>query len=408
VESLTVSVTALLRFGEQLLKAGSTAYEARETIRTLAIKMGIDDISLILGLRGIAATARRGGETVTVAKDIALPGVHSTNLRDLQLAAAHATEGLGAGELEAAARQAEARPHAHPGIVVWVAVGMACGAFAFLNGSGLAEILAVALAGGAGQYLRSRLVHKRFKPYGIFAACGLCTAAAYVLLFNLFDWYRPQPQARIATGMVSSVLYLVPGFPMITAALDFLHYETQIAMSRLAHVLIMLLMAALGMSLVIGLADVAIGPAPVSQAHPAWLAGGRLLASFVGAFGFALLFNGSYRNAAYVGVLAIAGNGLRLALRDDGLGLPLATFAGALAIGLGASLLRLWVREARASLTVAPAVMMVPGVYTFQTLVYLNRGDILAGLHSGVLAGFVVGAMALGLAVSNVIFEQRS
>jgi uncharacterized membrane protein YjjP (DUF1212 family) len=289
-----------------------------------------------------------------------------------------------------------------------VAVGIACGAFAFLNGSGPAEILAVILAGGAGQYLRSALVHRRFKPYGIFAVCGLCTAAAYVLLFTLFDWYRPQPQARVATGMVSSVLYLVPGFPMITAALDFLHYETQVALSRLVHVLIMLLMAALGMSVVIALAHVTIGPAAVPNAQPAWLAGGRLLASLVGAFGFALLFNGSYRNAAYVGVLAIAGNGLRLALRDDGLGLPLATFAGALVIGLGASLLRLWVREARASLTVAPAVMMVPGVYTFETLVYLNRGEILAGLQSGVLAGFVVGAMALGLAISNVIFESRS
>jgi uncharacterized membrane protein YjjP (DUF1212 family) len=398
----------LLRFGEQLLKAGSTAYEARQAIRTLAPRMGIEDISLILGWRSIAATASRAGETITVARDIVLPGVHSTNLRELQLVAARAGDGLVANELDTAVQRAEAMPHAHPAWVICVAVGIACGAFAFLNGSGPAEILAVILAGGAGQYLRSALVHRRFKPYGIFAVCGLCTAAAYVLLFTLFDWYRPQPQARVATGMVSSVLFLVPGFPMITAALDFLHYETQVALSRLVHVLVMLLMAALGMSVVIALAHVMIGPAAVSTAPPAWLAGGRLLASFVGAFGFALLFNGSYRNAAYVGLLAIAGNGLRLALRDDGLGLPLATFAGALVIGLGASLLRLWVREARASLTVAPAVMMVPGVYTFETLVYLNRGDILAGLQSGVLAGFVVGAMALGLAISNVIFEPRS
>jgi uncharacterized membrane protein YjjP (DUF1212 family) len=398
----------LLRFGEQLLKAGSTAFEARQAIRTLAPRMGIDDISLILGWRSIAATASRAGETITVARDIVLPGVHSTNLRELQLVAARAGDGLVANELDTAVQRAEAMPHAHPAWVICAAVGIACGAFAFLNGSGPAEILAVILAGGAGQYLRSALVHRRFKPYGIFAVCGLCTAAAYVLLFTLFDWYRPQPQARVATGMVSSVLYLVPGFPMITAALDFLHYETQVALSRLVHVLIMLLMAALGMSVVIALAHVTIGPAAVPNAQPAWLAGGRLLASLVGAFGFALLFNGSYRNAAYVGVLAIAGNGLRLALRDDGLGLPLATFAGALVIGLGASLLRLWVREARASLTVAPAVMMVPGVYTFETLVYLNRGEILAGLQSGVLAGFVVGAMALGLAISNVIFESRS
>jgi uncharacterized membrane protein YjjB (DUF3815 family) len=140
----------------------------------------------------------------------------------------------------------------------------------------------------------------------------------------------------------------------------------------------------------------------------AWLVGARILSSFVGAFGFAILFNGSWRNALCVGILAILGNGMRLALRDHGLSLPLSTFIGALVIGLFASLMRRWVDESRISLTVAAAVMMVPGVYTFQTLVYLNHGDILAGLRSGVLAGFVVGAMALGLALARFVGEPRS
>jgi hypothetical protein len=46
----------------------------------------------------------------------------------------------------------------------------------------------------------------------------------------------------------------------------------------------------------------------------------RLLASFVGAFGFAILLNGSLRNVVCVGRLAILGNRLRLALaREYGL-----------------------------------------------------------------------------------------
>jgi uncharacterized membrane protein YjjP (DUF1212 family) len=404
VESLTESVAALLRFAEQLLKAGSTAYEARHTLRTLAAKMGIEKFSIDLDFRSIAATAQRGHHSVTAVHQLVLPGVHSTNLRKLQSFARYAPHGLPAQRLDAASKLAEANPHAHPTHVICLAVGLACGAFAFLNGSGLSELVAVIIAGTAGQWLRSMLVHKGFKPYGIYAICGLAAAGAYVLLFNLLELQG----ARVATGMVSSVLFLVPGFPMITGALDLLHYETQIAMSRLTHVLMMLLMAALGMSVVVGLADVAIGGRPTPELSPAWLVAGRLLASFVGAFGFAVLFNGSWRNAVWVGVLAIVGNGLRLVLRDAGLPLPLCTFIGALVIGLSAALLGRWVHESRISLTVAPSVMMVPGVYTFETLVYLNRGNILAGLQSGVLAGFVIGAMGLGLALASFIYGRRS
>jgi uncharacterized membrane protein YjjP (DUF1212 family) len=408
LESLTECVTALLRYAEQLLKAGSTAFEARHTLHKLAAKMGVDTLSIELGFRSIAATARRGGETVTLVRGTGLPGVNSINLNALQALARDAPQGLLAHDLGAAVQAAEATPHAYPRMATCVAVGLGCGAFAFLNGSGLAEMLAVALGGGTGQFLRTVLVRKHLNPYGIFAICGLAAAAAYVLLYALLDLVQPHPELRFATGIVSTVLFLVPGFPMITAALDFLQFETQIAMSRLVHVLILLLMAALGMSVVIVLADVPIAIAPPPQMDLALLVGARILASFVGAFGFAILFNGSLRNALCVGVLAILGNGIRLALRDFGLSLPLCTFIGALVIGLCASLMRRRVDESRISLTVAAAVMMVPGVYTFQTLVYLNHGDILAGLKSGVLAGFVVGAMALGLALARFMGEPRS
>jgi uncharacterized membrane protein YjjP (DUF1212 family) len=408
LESLTQSLAALLRFAEQLLKAGSTAFEAKQAVCVLASKMGVDKISLDLGLRSIGATARCGSDTVTLVQEIGLPGVNSSNLRDLQLLAWSARQGLQAEELDAAVQLAEATPHVHSTAVTCLAVGLSCGAFAFLNGSGLAELLAVALAGGTGQCLRMALARNRFNPYMVFAIAALSAAAAYVLLFDLFDFYRPHPAARAASGIVSSVLFLVPGFPMITAALDFLQAETQVAFARLAHVLMLLLMAALGMSIVITLAHVEIGTAAPATMELPWLIAARILASFAGAFGFAILFNGSYRNAVCVGGLAILGNGIRLALRDVGLSLPLSTFTGALVIGLCAALIRRWTNEARLSLTVAASVMMVPGVYTFQTLVYLNRGNILAGLQSGVLAGFVVGAMALGLALARFTSRPHS
>lgn len=58
------------------------------------------------------------------------------------------------------------------------------------------------------------------------------------------------------------------------------------------------------------------------------------VASFVGGYGFALLFNSPARTALAVGLLALAANEFRLMLFDAGMALAPATFFGALAIGL--------------------------------------------------------------------------
>jgi uncharacterized membrane protein YjjB (DUF3815 family) len=80
---------------------------------------------------------------------------------------------------------------------------------------------------------------------------------------------------------------------------------------------------------------------------------------------------------------------------------------GALAVGLLASLIRPFVHEPRVALTVPGIIVMIPGTYAFQTIVLLNQGDVLEALHAAVLGGFIVGAMALGLALARFIAERR-
>jgi uncharacterized membrane protein YjjB (DUF3815 family) len=107
-----------------------------------------------------------------------------------------------------------------------------------------------------------------------------------------------------------------------------------------------------------------------------------------------------------VGAIALIGNQLRLLLYDRSLPLPLATFLGALAVGLTASIAGRWIKEARVALTVPAAVMMVPGLYALETLVYF-RGEILQGLSAGVSVGFVVGSIAFGLAAARFISQPE-
>ena len=107
-----------------------------------------------------------------------------------------------------------------------------------------------------------------------------------------------------------------------------------------------------------------------------------------------------------VGLFALAGNELRLALHDAGVSLAAATFVGAFVVGLLASLTRNRLQRARIVLTVPGIIIMVPGIYAFQTVVLFDQGNVLAALQAAALGAFVVGAMAIGLAAARFVSER--
>jgi uncharacterized membrane protein YjjB (DUF3815 family) len=283
---------------------------------------------------------------------------------------------------------------------------MACGAFAFLNGESWVEVAACSIGGVVGQGLKSFLIRRRFNQYAVTALCAVVASALYCVAANLAHG-AGFGVGRSNVGLVSSVLFLIPGFPLVTALLDQLQHETAAALSRLAHAMMFVLTAAVGLSVVIALVGFSIEMSPQHMlAKPLtifWWA----VASFCGACGLAILYNGTWRNVLYVGAIALIGNELRLLLYDSGVPLPLATFLGALAVGLTASIAGRWIKEARVALTVPAAVMMVPGLYALETLVYFDRGEILQGLSAGVLVGFVVGSIAFGLAAARFISQPE-
>ena len=197
-------------------------------------------------------------------------------------------------------------------------------------------------------------------------------------------------------------------FPLVASLLDLLQHQTVAGIVRLTYGTLILLAAAFGLSVVAAIAGLTAGAA-ASAPHGIELAPllWRAVASFVGGCGFAVLYNSPARTVLVVGILSLLGNELRLALHDLGMALPPATFLGALAVGLLASLARAALREPRIVLTVPGIIIMTPGIYAFQTIVMLNQGDILAAIQAGTVCGFIVGAMAMGLAAARFISERR-
>jgi uncharacterized membrane protein YjjP (DUF1212 family) len=403
--ALTEALDGLNRFGAAMLRAGDTAFRVREWMGVLARALGLDALSVQVALGHIAVSARRGREQATLVTEVSPPAVNAARIAALEALARAAKPGLTPPELAARLAAIEAAPPLYSIAQTVAAVAAASGAFAYLNGGGGLEMTAAAVGGGIGQTLRSFLLQRRLNQYAVTAFCAFVAAGIYCLIAALPTGAAPGA-ARHAVGFISSVLFLVPGLPLVAALLDLLQHQTLAAVTRLAYGTMLLLAAAFGLCIVAAAADLSITPvAPPAFGEPVTLIL-RAIASFAGGCGFAILYNSSARTVLAVGVLALIGNELRLALHDAGMTLAPATFLGALAVGLMASLARRHLHAPRITLTVPGIIIMVPGIYAFQTVVLFNQGSLLAALQAAVLGGFVVGAMAMGLAAARFLSQR--
>ena len=61
----------------------------------------------------------------------------------------------------------------------------------------------------------------------------------------------------------------------------------------------------------------------------------------------------------------------------------------------------------RIALTVPSIIMMTPGLFAFQTIVFLNQGKSLAAVEAAATCGFSVGGMAMGLVASRFLTERQ-
>ena len=397
---------ALLRYGGLMLSAGETAFRVRRSMGAIARGLGFESLSVQLGPRNIVASGCRNGETVTLVRDVEIPSVNTERLGALEALVRNGPLYMRSHEFSAKLATIESAPPRYSIAQTSLAVGVACAAFALLNGESWVEVAACSIGGLFGQGLKSLLLRRCFNQYAATALCAVVASALYCVVAALAHG-AGLGGGRSNVGLVSSVLFLVPGFPLVTAVLDQLQRETAAALTRLAYAMMFVLTAAVGLSVVIALVGFSIGLSPQHVlAKPLtilWWA----VASFSGGCGLAILYNGTWRNVLYVGIIALIGNELRLLLHNRGVSLPLATFLGALAVGLTASVAGRWTREARVALTVPAAVMMVPGLYALETLVYFDRGEILQGLSAAVLVGFVVGSIAFGLATARFISQPE-
>jgi len=131
------------------------------------------------------------------------------------------------------------------------------------------------------------------------------------------------------------------------------------------------------------------------------------LLGFVATAGFAILFNVPRSTLLPAALIGAGGHLLRFSMRGLGISNEVATFCGALTVGLVGYWQARRVHLPRLVFTVTGIISMVPGVPAYEVIVYFSKGDILDGLQSAVRATLLTGAIAAGLSTARILTETE-
>ncbi|MEZ0447675.1 threonine/serine ThrE exporter family protein [Cellulomonas sp. ICMP 17802] len=397
----------VLRVGRLSLSAGTGSYRVKASMLRVAHALGIDRHEAHVTLTEITTTSHRGPSFRTEVAEVRTIGVNVDRLAGLEHlagrldAAGQATVEDVTAELDRIA----AKPPLYPVVLNALWAALACAAFSFLNSGGVVEVVGVFVGAFLGQALRRSMLHRGFNQFGVTMLSATVACLAYVGLVGLL-------QATGATGggheagYISAVLFLIPGFPLVTGFLDLAKLDFSAGVARLAYALMILTSAALAvwaLSLVVGLSP---DPAPRTALDPGLLLTLRFVASFLGVLGFALMFNSPWRIALAAAVIGMVANVPRIALVEGGVPPQAAAATAALVVGLLAAVVAPRLDVPRITVYVPAVTIMVPGVLAYRAVFHISNGETVEALSSGVQAALVVAALAIGLAIARMLTDR--
>lgn len=406
-ERLAHQSRVVLRLGLMLLSAGASSFRVKDGMRRLAHAVGIEEHHASVTYTEITTTAYANGTFRTELAEQRVMGVDAARIDRLNMFVSGLPEHLlvedADGALDGIARRG---PLYSPALSAF-ASGFACAGFCFLNRGGIVECLAVFFAAMLGQYTRKAMMKRRMNHFGVWFACGVVAVTLYIAQIMALTEFHLISSSHEA-GVVSAVLFLVPGFPLVTSILDLIRQDFSAGISRGVYVAMLLISSAVAVWATTALFSWNLS-ASVEGYHliPPVLFAARALATFLAAFGFAMLFNAPVRACAMAGIIGAIINAGRLTAQDYGLSWLAAVGLAALAAGLLADLFSQKSRYSRVTLSVPAVVVMIPGVPLYRAIAAINNGQVADALSQIVTLILVIAAIGVGLAGARMITDHN-
>ena len=407
--SLKEKATLVGRVGLMMLSVGTGAWRVRASMNKIARALNIG-CNADIGLLTIEYTCIENGETYTNALSINTTGVNTDKLAALESFADGFAERAGRYSVEQfhmILDKFQTMPANYSALNLGLASALACCAFTFLLGGGPIEMICAFLGAGMGNFIRKLLLQRHITllanvAVGVASAC--CTYILSIKLAELFFGVSDIHQA----GYICSMLFVIPGFPLITGGIDISKLDLRSGLERITYALLIIGMATMTgwlTATIFKFAPADFDPMSLSPALHCVL---RLITSFCGVYGFSLMFNSPRKIAATAGIIGMIANTLRLELIDFlGLHAGLAAFIGALCAGLMATAVKKKIGWPRITLTVPSIVIMVPGMFMYKGIYYFAQNNINDGAMWITKAILIVIALPLGLIFARIFTDNN-
>ncbi len=410
LEEATIHEKAMLvgRVGLELLSCGTGAWRVRNSMNQIAKALNVE-CSVDIGLMSLSFNCFDTSECVTQTLNLSNTGVNTFKLYRLERFVKKfscESENMTVAQVHAKLDEYNKLSPLYSPVLLGLSAGLACCAFTFLLGGGLWEMALAFLGAAIGNFVRSLLNRKHYNLFMTVAlsVSGACISyAAFLKLFNLIFGLSMVHQA----GYICAMLFIIPGFPFITAGIDFAKLDMRSGVERLCYAVNIILVATLCgwfMALLLKL-----HPADFLPQNLNWwsLLLFRLLASFFGVFGFSIMFNSPVKLACIAASIGSLSNTMRLELIDFASFPPgLAAFFGALLSGLLASLLKKKPGYPRISITVPSIVIMVPGLYFYKGIYNLGTMALSESASWLSTALLVTLALPFGLVAARILTDK--
>lgn len=407
--SIKDKATLIGRAGMIELSCGTGAWRVRDTMNILARVIGVN-VTADIGLTSITFSVSDDDQMFTESFTLTGTGVNTEKLMQMEgfmddfvLHDGNYTLGEAHRKLDAIDRSPQ---HWGP-ISAGLASGLACSSFTFLLGGGPMEMAGAFVGAAIGHYVRKKMLSKKLQLVlaiciSVASAC-VCYEAVYLILRKILNI-----GAFHEVGYIGSMLFIIPGFPLITSGLDIAKQDMRSGLERLGHALLIIITGTLTGWLVAYALQMAPGNFKPLGLNPWLLFLLRLPASFCGVFGFSTMYNSDRKMSATAGLIGMITNTMRLELVDL-FGLPgaAAAFLDALVSGLIASAVHHKLGYPRIALTVPSIVIMVPGMFLYKSVYYLGTGALETGTAWLTNAILMIICMPLGLLFARVLTDKR-
>jgi uncharacterized membrane protein YjjP (DUF1212 family) len=236
-----------LRAGQLLLENGAETWRVEETVHRLGTALGAEWLDIYVTPTGIIISTIAAHEHRTRIRRVVGLGVDLSKVAALVDLSRRAVLGQATrADVRDRLEQIAAAPRTYPLWLVVLLVAIACASFGVLSGGGLLEFVVTALAAGLGMVVRLWLNRIFASPLLTAVISALVASSTAILGGRLISCPRPD------LAIVSSVLLLLPGVPMINAIGDLINGDLVSGLARGAQAALVLAAVALGM--VLGLA----------------------------------------------------------------------------------------------------------------------------------------------------------